>query len=62
MNNRTLMSGSCFTLFQRALGVNCFPSEGLNLTEKEPMIEVAGFGWFLVAILDLKHRDFSVNC
>lgn len=48
--------------FQRALGVNCFPSEGLNLTEKEPMIEVAGFGWFLVAVLDLKHRDFSVNC
>ena len=62
VNNRTLMSGSCFILFQRAPGVNCFPSEGLNLTEKEPMIEVARFGWFLVAVLDLKHRDFSVNC
>lgn len=55
------MSGSCFTLFRRALGINYFPSEGLNLTEKEPLIEAAKFGWFLVAVLDLKHGDFSVN-
>lgn len=55
------MSGSCFTLFQRALEINYFPSEGLNLTEKEPMIETAKFGWFLVAVLDLKHGDLPVN-
>lgn len=28
-------------LFQRVLEINYFPSEGLNLTEKEPMIEAA---------------------
>lgn len=25
------------------------------------MIETAKFGWFLVAVLDLKHGDFPVN-
>lgn len=54
------MRGSCFTLFQRALEINDFSSGGLNLTEKELMIEAAKFGWCLVTGLDLKHWDFSV--